>query len=104
MTATTYPKRGYRANPALRNVMISRFLTGSTTLKCILSYPKRVIAMCGRFAQFQTTAQYLEQLSSDLEFVGGYDSEPLAHYNIGPGTRVLMLNQRDNTLHLDAVR
>lgn len=60
--------------------------------------------MCGRFAQFQTTAQYLEQLASDLEFVGGYDTAPLARYNIGPGTRVLMLNQRDDTLHLDAVR
>lgn len=60
--------------------------------------------MCGRFAQFQTTAQYLEQLSSDLEFVGGFDTAPLARYNIGPGARVLMLNQRDDTLHLDAVR
>ncbi|WP_447887231.1 SOS response-associated peptidase family protein [Serratia fonticola] len=60
--------------------------------------------MCGRFAQFQTTAQYLEQLGSDLEFVGGFDTAPLARYNIGPGTRVLMLNQRHGTLHLDAVR
>ncbi|RDL15598.1 SOS response-associated peptidase family protein [Serratia fonticola] len=60
--------------------------------------------MCGRFAQFQTTAQYLEQLGSDLEFVDGFDTTPLARYNIGPGTRVLMLNQRDDTLHLDAVR
>lgn len=63
-----------------------------------------VMAMCGRFAQFLTTAQYLEQLGSDLEFVGGVDIAPLARYNIGPGTRVLMLNQRDDTLHLDAVR
>jgi putative SOS response-associated peptidase YedK len=60
--------------------------------------------MCGRFAQFQTSAQYLEQLGSDLEFVGGHETVPLARYNIGPGTRVLMLNQRDDTLHLDPVR
>ncbi len=62
-----------------------------------------VLAMCGRFAQFQTTAKYLEQLGSDLQFVGGYDAAPLERYNIGPGTRVLMLEQRD-TLHLNAVR
>lgn len=58
--------------------------------------------MCGRFAQIQTRADYLDVLASDLEFAGALDNVPIARYNVAPGTRVLIL-QRDDKLHLDPV-
>jgi putative SOS response-associated peptidase YedK len=59
--------------------------------------------MCGRFTQIKTRDDYLEELASDLEFVGGRDTVPLERYNVAPGTRVLLLNQRNDELHLDPV-
>ncbi|CAI1574529.1 Uncharacterised ACR, COG2135 [Serratia proteamaculans] len=59
--------------------------------------------MCGRFAQVQTRADYLDVLASDLEFAGALDNVPLERYNVAPGTRVLMLNQREDKLHLDPI-
>ncbi|WP_213992867.1 SOS response-associated peptidase family protein [Sodalis sp. dw_96] len=59
--------------------------------------------MCGRFAQFETKEEYLEFLNAGVEFVGVLDGEPIGRYNVAPGTRVLMLNQRDDKLHLDPV-
>ncbi|MDQ9479056.1 hypothetical protein RF074_26140, partial [Serratia marcescens] len=43
--------------------------------------------MCGRFAQIQTRADYLDVLASDLEFAGALDNVPIARYNVAPGTR-----------------
>ncbi|WP_413728720.1 SOS response-associated peptidase family protein [Sodalis sp. RH19] len=59
--------------------------------------------MCGRFAQIDTREKYLESLRPDVEFVGGLDGEPVGRYNVSPGTRVLLLNQREDKLHLDPV-
>lgn len=59
--------------------------------------------MCGHFAQIQTRADYLDVLTSDLEFAGALDNVQIARYNVAPGTRVLILNQRDDKLHLDPV-
>ncbi len=59
--------------------------------------------MCGRFAQIETREQYLESLKPDVEFVGALDGKPIGRYNVAPGTRVLLLNQRDDKLHLDPV-
>lgn len=59
--------------------------------------------MCGRFAQIQTRADYLEVLASDLEFADALDNVPIARYNVAPGTRVLILNQLGDELHLDPV-
>lgn len=52
--------------------------------------------MCGRFAQVQTRADYLDVLASDLEFASALDNVPIGRYNVAPGTRVLVLNQRDD--------
>lgn len=60
--------------------------------------------MCGRFSQHQTRADYLDALSSDLPFNGALDPVPIGRYNVAPGTRVLLLNQRDGELHLDPLR
>lgn len=59
--------------------------------------------MCGRFAQIQTRADYLKVLASDLKFAGALDNVPIARYNVAPGTRVLILNQRDDKLHFNPV-
>ena len=59
--------------------------------------------MCGRFAQFETREEYLEFLNAGVEFTGALDGEPISRYNVAHGTRVLLLNQRDDQLHLDPV-
>ena len=32
-----------------------------------------------------------------------YDPEPIGRYNVAPGTKVLLLSERDKQLHLDPV-
>ncbi len=59
--------------------------------------------MCGRFAQAQTREAYLNELAENIERDIPYDPEPLGRYNVAPGTKVLLLNERDGTLHLDPV-
>ncbi|CCJ72113.1 Gifsy-2 prophage protein [Cronobacter condimenti 1330] len=59
--------------------------------------------MCGRFAQTLSREDYLAALDDNTERAIAFDPEPLARYNVAPGTRVLLLNQRDDTLHLDPV-
>lgn len=60
--------------------------------------------MCGRFSQHQTRSEYLEALAPDIPFNGALDPVPIDRYNVAPGTRVLLLNQRDDQLYLDPVR
>lgn len=57
--------------------------------------------MCGRFTQIKTRADYLEFLASELEFVDALDPVPIERYNVAPGTRVLVLNQREGELYLN---
>lgn len=59
--------------------------------------------MCGRFAQAQTREAYLSQLAEELERDIPYDPEPIGRYNVAPGTKVLLLNEREAQLHLDPV-
>lgn len=60
-------------------------------------------SMCGRFTQFEPRSHYIEVLSSNKEFASGIDDIPLDRYNVAPGTRVLLLNQRDDKIFLDPV-
>lgn len=60
--------------------------------------------MCGRFAQSMSRDDYLafladEQATSAIP----HDPEPIGRFNVAPGTRVLLLNERDDELHLDPV-
>ncbi|EPT8338437.1 hypothetical protein ASU80_20350 [Enterobacter hormaechei subsp. xiangfangensis] len=60
--------------------------------------------MCGRFAQSMSRDDYLafladEQATSTIP----HDPEPIGRFNVAPGTRVLLLNERDGELHLDPV-
>lgn len=59
--------------------------------------------MCGRFTQYNTREEYLSWLADESERDIPYDPEPLGRYNVAPGTKVLLLNERDNMLHLDPV-
>lgn len=59
--------------------------------------------MCGRFTQIQSREDYLEFLAGEIEKDIAYDPEPIARYNVAPGTKVLLLNNRDDALHLDPV-
>lgn len=59
--------------------------------------------MCGRFTQYEPRSHYIEVLSPDKEFACGIDDIPLDRYNVAPGTRVLLLNQRDDKIFLDPV-
>lgn len=59
--------------------------------------------MCGRFTQIQSRDDYLEFLAEEIETDIAYDPQPIGRYNVAPGTKVLLLNNRDDTLHLDPV-
>ncbi len=59
--------------------------------------------MCGRFAQAQTREEYLAFLSDEAERDIAYDPEPIGRYNVAPGTKVLLLSERDEQLNLDPV-
>jgi len=59
--------------------------------------------MCGRFAQAQTREEYLAYLADEVDRDIAYDPEPNGRYNVTPGTKVLLLIERDEKLHLDPV-
>lgn len=59
--------------------------------------------MCGRFAQSQTREEYLTYLSEEAERNIAFAPEPIGRYNVAPGTRVLLLSERNEELHLDPV-
>ncbi|SFQ97871.1 Putative SOS response-associated peptidase YedK [Enterobacter sp. kpr-6] len=59
--------------------------------------------MCGRFAQARTREEYLAFLANEAERDIPYDPQPIDRYNVAPGTKVLLLNERDDLLHLDPV-
>ncbi|MCW6034435.1 SOS response-associated peptidase family protein [Pantoea sp. JK] len=58
--------------------------------------------MCGRFAQYQSRDIYFDAIGvSDTDYI--HDPEPIARYNVAPGTNVLLLNEREQQLCLDPV-
>lgn len=59
--------------------------------------------MCGRFAQAQTREEYLAYLADEADRNIAYDPQPIGRYNVAPGTKVLLLSERDEQLHLDPV-
>ena len=59
--------------------------------------------MCGRFAQAQTREEYIAYLADEAELDIAYDPEPNGRYNFAPGTKVLLLSERDEQLHLGPV-
>ena len=59
--------------------------------------------MCGRFSQSMTREDYLSLLADEADRDIAYDPEPIGRFNVAPGTRVLLLSERDEQLHLDPV-
>lgn len=59
--------------------------------------------MCGRFAQAQTREEYLVCLANEADRDIAYGPEPIGRYNVAPGTKVLLLSERDELLYLDPV-
>ncbi|WP_175426281.1 SOS response-associated peptidase family protein, partial [Escherichia coli] len=59
--------------------------------------------MCGRFSQSMTREDYLALLADESECDIPYDPEPIGRFNVAPGTKVLLLSERDEQLHLDPV-
>lgn len=59
--------------------------------------------MCGRFAQSQTREEYLAYLVEEAERNIAFDPKPIGRYNVAPGTKVLLLSERNEELHLDPV-
>ncbi|MFI7952113.1 SOS response-associated peptidase, partial [Citrobacter freundii] len=59
--------------------------------------------MCGRFSQSMTREDYLALLSEEAGLDIPYDPEPIGRFNVVPGTKVLLLSERDEQLHLDPV-
>ncbi|WMY76715.1 SOS response-associated peptidase family protein [Buttiauxella selenatireducens] len=51
----------------------------------------------------QSRDDYIEFLLEEAESEIPYDPEPIGRYNVSPGTKVLLLNNREGTLHLDPV-
>lgn len=58
--------------------------------------------MCGRFAQFSSRDEHLQALGINGETIA-YDPQPLDRYNVAPGTRVLILSEREGGFALDPV-
>ncbi|CAM4433112.1 hypothetical protein CIPO111602_23580 [Citrobacter portucalensis] len=59
--------------------------------------------MCGRFSQSMTREDYLALLAEEAERDIPYDPVPIGRFNVAPGTKVLLLSERDEKLHLDPV-
>jgi putative SOS response-associated peptidase YedK len=59
--------------------------------------------MCGRFSQSMTREDYLELIAEEAERDIPFDPEQIGRYNVAPGTKVLLLSERDEQLHLDPV-
>jgi putative SOS response-associated peptidase YedK len=59
--------------------------------------------MCGRFAQSKNREDYLALFGKREAFNIPYDPEPIGRYNVAPGTKVLLLSERDEQVYLDPV-
>lgn len=58
--------------------------------------------MCGRFAQYSSRDEYIESFGLKADEIQ-FDPEPIGRFNVAPGTKVLLLNERDEEFHLDPV-
>ena len=58
--------------------------------------------MCGRFAQYSSRDDYFDSLGLKPDEIT-FDPEPIGRFNVAPGTKVLLLSEREDALHLDPV-
>ena len=50
-----------------------------------------------------TREDYLSYLADDADRDIAYDPAPISRYNVAPGTKVLLLSERGEQLHIDPV-
>ena len=58
--------------------------------------------MCGRFAQYSSRDEYFESLGLKPDELT-FDPDPIGRFNVAPGTKVLLLSEREHALHFDPV-
>ncbi|MFL6616577.1 MAG: SOS response-associated peptidase family protein [Pantoea agglomerans] len=58
--------------------------------------------MCGRFAQYSSRDDYFDSLGLKPDEIT-FDPEPLGRFNVAPNTKVLLLNEQEDSLRLDPV-
>lgn len=58
--------------------------------------------MCGRFAQYSSRDEYFDSLGLKPDEIT-FDPEPIGRFNVAPGTKVLLLSEHEDELHLDPV-
>jgi len=58
--------------------------------------------MCGRFAQYSSRDDYFDSLGLKPDEIT-FDPELIGRFNVAPGTKVLLLSEREDALHLDPV-
>ena len=59
--------------------------------------------MCGRFAQYNGVADYLEQLQPDKSILSGYDNLPIDRYNVAPRTKVTIFREVEKGILIEPV-
>lgn len=59
--------------------------------------------MCGRFSQSMAREEYLSLLADEAERDIPYAPEPIGRFDVAPGTKVLLLSEYDEQLHLAPV-
>jgi putative SOS response-associated peptidase YedK len=60
--------------------------------------------MCGRFAQYRSMRDYLRELDSEQDVIGGWEAEPIQRYNVAPSTQVQLLHSTGGHLVVAEVR
>lgn len=58
--------------------------------------------MCGRFAQYNSRDGYFDSPGLKPDEIT-FDPEPIGRFNVAPGTKVLLLSDHEDALHLDPV-
>lgn len=59
--------------------------------------------MCGRFAQYRITYEYLDKIGVQLPLLGGTNPEPIGRYNVAPRSRVQLIHQDEDGLRMEPV-
>lgn len=59
--------------------------------------------LSGRFSQSMTREDCLALIAEEAERDILFDPEPIGRYNVAPGSKVFLLSERNEQLHLDPV-
>ena len=60
--------------------------------------------MCGRFAQYQDMADYLQELAGRQDIINDYDNVPTERYNVTSSPRTQLLHSTAGGLAVAAAK